>query len=308
MRRAMTTDGQDSGRDPGSARGIAAVTVGATAFSFAFIFVKVIGLPPATLGFYKAIIATGVLGLAALVLRAPLPKPLGPVFFAGVCFGLHQLIFITATQMTSVAIVTMIGALKPLLIAVISPWTVGERPAPRMKYLALLAVAGIGIVVWANYDDPSRSLEGDLLAVLNLGVFTGFFLFAKRARASGTHTLTLTVSQNLIAALVLGPAMLFVTPIVPEAPMQWWLLALFALGPGSGHLLVNWAHPRISAAFASLILNAVPILASFWAYLFLGEPYGVPHIIGMLAVLAAVELGRRAEIQNSRAQRDAQSS
>lgn len=299
MRRCMGAADQEGDRDRGSPRGIAAVTVGATAFSFAFIFVKVIGLPPATLGFYKAIIATAVLGVVALVARAPLPKPLGPVLFAGVCFGLHQLIFIAATQKTSVAIVTMIGALKPLIIALISPWAVGERPAPSMKYLALLACAGIGLVVWANYDDPSRSLEGDLLAVLNLGVFTGFFLFAKRARSAGTHTLTLTVSQNLIAALVLAPALLFVTPVFPESSTQWWLLALFALGPGSGHLLVNWAHPRISAALASLILNAVPILASFWAHIFLDEPYGVPHLCGMAAVLLAVELGRRAEAQSS---------
>ena len=73
------------------------------------------------------------------------------------------------------------------------------------------------------------------------------------------------------------------------------MLAVLALLPGNGHLLVNWALPRVSAALGSLILTAVPLLASLWAHLIFHEPYGPLHLIGMTMVAAAIEGGRRSE-------------
>jgi drug/metabolite transporter (DMT)-like permease len=60
-------------------------------------------------------------------------------------------------------------------------------------------------------------------------------------------------------------------------------------------LLLNWAHRRVSAALAALLLSAVPLLASLWAHLSFGEPYGMRHLVGMLIVAPAIEGGRRAE-------------
>ena len=99
------------------------------------------------------------------------------------------------------------------------------------------------------------------------------------------------------ALCVVTPAMLLSTSHTSVTPdvHSLGLLALLALGPGNGHLLVNWAHPHISAALSSLALAAVPLLASIWAYLVLDEPFTARHALGMVAVAIAIEIGRRRE-------------
>ena len=283
-----------------SVAGLGATLLASTMFSWGFVIVKYLPLEPATLASYRLAIGASVYLLVARLMKVPRPVGWGNVLGAGLFFGLHQLLYISATQATSIAIVTLIGALQPLIVALVSHRTVGERPPPSLPLFALLAASGVALVVWANADDPSRSLLGDALAVVNVAAYTGYFLMSKRARAEGTHTLTLTTAAMGGALLVVAPALVFSTQRVPGEGLEWGLVALLALGPGSGHLLVNWAHRRASAALTSLVLTAVPLLASVWAHLVFDEPYGWPHMVGIALVALAVEGGRRAELTRLR--------
>lgn len=279
----------------GQASGLAAMALAAMGFSWGFIIVKGVALPAATVGFWRLLIGAGALALVARALRAPWPVRWGPVIGAGICFGLHQLVFIAASQQTSIAIVTLIAALQPLAVSMVSHRVLGERVPPGLRGAAGLGVVGVAVVVLANLEAPSRTLRGDLLAALNLVLFTAFFLFSKRARAEGTPTLTQTTCTLGIAWLVVLPALAFNEPRIPSAGWQWVLLAVLALVPGNGHLLVNWAHPRVSATLASLILATIPLLSSTWAHFVFGEPLGAWHALGMALAAAAIESGRRAE-------------
>ncbi len=264
------------------------------AFSWGFIIVKSLPYPAAVVGFYRLALGAGVLSTVALIWRVPWPRARGPLIGAGLAFGAHQLLFIAATQRTAIAIVTLIGATQPLLVALISRRTLGERVSRAVYACAVLAVAGVGLVVAGSAGDDSRTLLGDLFAVANVLVFTSYFLLAKRARLSGAPTLTFTAGFLAIALLPVGIAMLLVGPVMPNAP-SLALLLLLAMGPGNGHLLINWAHARVSAALSSIVLALVPVLASIWAHLVLGEPYTWYHAAGMSLTLVAIEVGRRAE-------------
>jgi len=281
-------------------RGMAAVGMAAIGFSFGFILVKLVGLPgPVLAGARLLIGATAVLG-AAVLLRRPRPVRFAPVLAAGVFFGLHQLLYVAATQLTSIAIVTLLGALMPIGVALVSRRAVGEPVPPSYAIWSAMALAGVALVVLANASDASHSVLGDLLAVVNVVTFLGYLLASKRARQEGTDTLSLTGGTLVVAMLVVLPGLFFVEPTAP-VPWQWGYIALLALGPGNGHLLLNWAHARTSAAMTSLVLSAVPLLASLWAYLVFDEPYGWPHVLGALLVAGAVEGGRRAEARQARA-------
>jgi drug/metabolite transporter (DMT)-like permease len=282
--------------------GLAAVVVAATGFSWGFILVKLIGMSPPALAFWRLLIGAVALIVAAGILRTPLPAVSGSLLTAGLAFGAHQLLFITSTSWTSVAIVTLIGAVQPLAVAVVSHRIVGERVSPALFGCALVAVAGVAIVVQSNLGHASQSLGGDLLALCNLVVFTVYFLAAKRARMDGAPTLTFTASVLSIAWLVICPGLLWGGLQAPS-PRQWWLLALLALGSGNGHLFVNWAHPRLSVALSSMVLAAVPVLSTTWAYLVLDEPLTASHVLGMILVLGAIEGGRRAEARRLRRSR-----
>jgi len=294
--------GNVSGTKRSGSAGFAAVLGAASLFSWGFILVKAAGLPPATTAVWRLLLALLVLLAAAGVTGARWPRLTRTVGLAGVGFGAHQLLYMAASQTTSIAVVTLVTALQPLLVAVVSHRTVGEAVPKRLIGWALVALLGVAVVVVANLGAKSRSLSGDLLSVVNLFAFTAYFLFAKRAREGGAPTLTLTAQIAAVALAVVAPALLLVDTWAPERSDQWLLVAVLALGPGNAHLLLNWAHRRVSAALASLTLSAVPLLASVWAHLVFDEPYGIRHVLGMLLVAVAIEGGRRAERDVARGQ------
>jgi drug/metabolite transporter (DMT)-like permease len=274
---------------------MAAVVAASTAFSWGFIIVKALALPPATISTLRLAIGAATLLAVARAVRRPLPVRWRNVLAAGLAFGVHQLLFIEATQRTSVAIVTVIAGLQPLVVAAVSSRTVGERTTRAMAAWAALAVVGVALVVTASADSTSRSLVGDLLAVANLVVFTAYFLYAKRSRQDGLDALSVTAWMLPGALLIVLPALAVTGPAMPTDPVAWLLIAVLALGPGNGHLLVNWAHSRISAALASLALSLVPVLSGVWARLVFGEPFGLLHVVGMLCVVIALQGARRSE-------------
>lgn len=275
--------------------GLAAVVVATTGFSWGFIIVKAVPLAAGAIAFWRLLIGLGALLLAAAVLRTPWPRRLTPVVAAGVAFGVHQVVFIEATQRTSVAIVTLVGALQPLVVALLARSTLGEPVSARLRWCTVLAVVGTGVVLSASVGHASHSLAGDVLSVVNLALFTAYFLFAKRSREQGAPALTMTAAAFAVSLVVVTPMLLLGGATVPATTVDAGLLAVLALLPGNGHLLLNWAHPRVSATLASLALALIPLLSSVWARLVLGEPYGPAHLVGMLLVLASIEIGRRVE-------------
>lgn len=280
--------------------GIAAVILAVAGFSWGFIIVKAVPLPAPVIAVIRLALGAAVLTVVAAALRLRWPLQWGWVLATGVAFGAHQMVYIAATKLTSIAIVTLVAASQPLLVALVSRRVVGEPVSPRLLGCAGLAVAGVAVVVHANLGDQTRSLTGDLLAVVNAVVYTTYFLLAKRARMDGAPTVTFTASFLWVAAAVVAPALLFAGEIRMPTVAELGLLAVLALGPGNGHLLVNWAHRRVSAAMSSIILASVPLLSSLWAYLVLDEPYTWRHVAGMALVVLAIEGGRRADVATRR--------
>jgi drug/metabolite transporter (DMT)-like permease len=279
----------------GQGAGIAAVVLALVSFSFGFVIVKALPLEAASIAVWRLAIGGGVLAVVAILLRVPWPRAWLMPALAGVAFGAHQLLYIEATQRTSIAIVTLVGALQPLVVAMVSRRTVGEQVPRALLACSGLAVAGVGVVVWASIGQAERSLLGDVLAVVNLFAFTAYFLFTKRARQQAAPSLTLTAALLLVALVLIAPVALLGGGRLALAPVELGLIAVLALVPGNGHLLVNWAHQRVSAALTSLLLSTVPVLATLWAWVFLGEAFGPRHLLGMALVLIASEGGRRVE-------------
>jgi drug/metabolite transporter (DMT)-like permease len=274
--------------------GSVAVGFATLLFSWGFIFAKVIGLPAPMIASLRLVVAGLVLSLVALVFRVRWVQVRGVVALAGLAFGMHQLLYISAVQRTSVAVVALAGATMPLLVALVSRRTVGETVPRALVGCAVLAIAGVAIVLHGNLESASRSLLGDLLALANVLASTLYFLSAKKARLADAPTLTLTATIFWIALFVTLPAMLLTELEAPDAT-QWTWVVLLALGPGNGHLLVNWAHRRISAALAALVLSMLPGLATLWAYLLLNEPFTWWTGVGLVLVTLSVEIGRRVD-------------
>jgi drug/metabolite transporter (DMT)-like permease len=231
----------------------------------------------------------------------------------GALFGVHQIFFFNSLKLTSVANVTIIGALQPALVLLVAgPWF-GERVTARAVLWAGLAVCGTTVVILGSAGTPGWSPLGDTVAVGNLFAFTAYFLASKRLRAR-VGALEYVIGMTTVAGVVIFGAAL-VTQQSFLSPHGWdWLMLLFiAVFPGTlGHFLMNWAHAHVSAFLVSIMLLAVPVLASLGAAMFLNEPLNGVQVAGGALVLTAIGIIVRSahgpvgnELAESAAQTDA---
>jgi drug/metabolite transporter (DMT)-like permease len=193
--------------------------------------------------------------------------------------------FFTAIQRTTVANVTVIGSLVPLVLAGVAVKRYGERISVPVIVAAVLGLAGVGAVVWGSASAVRWSLGGDILAVGALLFFAAYFVFAKEARAT-IATITLQTYTMIIGipVLVLASFLVGGTP-APPAGAQWLFpLGLVAL-PTTGHLLVNWAHRHVTLTFASLMALGVPVLSAAGAWLVFGDALNGTQVAGMVVVV-----------------------
>ena len=230
----------------------------------------------------------------------------------GSLFAVHQLLFFIALKLTSVANVTIIGALQPALVLLVAGPMFGERMTRLALGWSMVAVVGTSMVVLGSSHAES-SLIGDLLAVLNLFAFTGYFLFSKQVRghvAPWDYMIGMTTVSGLVILLVaLASGQDFASP----SGADWMILMLIAIFPGTiGHFLTNWAHAHASAFVISMLLLAVPVVSSAGAVVFLGESLRGAQIVGGVVVLASIAAivagasrGIREELAESAAETDA---
>jgi drug/metabolite transporter (DMT)-like permease len=69
---------------------------------------------------------------------------------------------------------------------------------------------------------------------------------------------------------------------------DWVWIVLLALVPGSGHILMNWAHRFVDASVSSAISCLAPLVAAVVAIPILGQPLSGLQIVGELIGLAAI--------------------
>src|SRR5262249_45949262 len=106
----------------------------------------------------------------------------------GGLFAIHQVLFFTSLKLTTVADVSLIGALQPALVLMVAGRWFGEPVTRAAIAWSLVAVGGTALVVLGASGMPGWSLLGDVVAVANLFAFTAYFLASKRIRARAGTT------------------------------------------------------------------------------------------------------------------------
>ena len=214
---------------------------------------------------------------------------LGACLLGGSLFGLHQIFFFTSIKFTSVANVTIIGALQPALVLLFAGRMFRERVALAAVAWSSLALAGTVLVVIGSAGTPAWSPVGDALAVANLLAFTAYFLTSKRAR-SWVGAPEYVIGMTTVAGIVVLVACLATgQEIFAPTGRDWAILLFLAVFPGTlGHLLMNWAHRHASAFVMSVMLLATPVIASLGAAAILDEALRALQIAGGAIVLIAI--------------------
>jgi len=208
----------------------------------------------------------------------------------GLAFGCSSVLFFTALQTTSVASVTIIIALQPVLLLPYAVRRMGERVDGARVLLMALAVLGTVVAVLAGASSGTHSVLGDVLAFGGTLIGCAYFVGTKQARATlgsveyQAAALTVGALVALFGALVTGPGL-----VRPDVGDMWWVLLLTVV-PGSGHLMMSWAQAHLDVSTTATITLDVVVLSSLGAVLVFGQSLVPAQLVGMVVVLVALAL------------------
>jgi drug/metabolite transporter (DMT)-like permease len=268
---------------------IAAIAV--FAWGFGPLLVRGIDASAGTIVFWRLWIAIPVMFTAAYLTGGRVSLPLlKAVFVPGVLFGISMLVGFSSYQTTSIANATLIGALQPVLMLFIGPLLFGDRSSARQILLAIIALGGISTVVLGASHSSGASLHGDILAVVNLGLFTTYFIRMKQVRNKGVHSIALIAGVFCVAAFTVTPWVLLTSDDLGAIHGADWLsiLGMVVLSGLVGHGLMTWAQRHIDITLASLLMLGNPVISALGAWVVFSQQLGAIQIAGAVVVLASL--------------------
>jgi drug/metabolite transporter (DMT)-like permease len=270
---------------------IAAASVAVFAWGFGPLFVKGIDASAQSIVFYRVLVAIPIAVAVAYLTGGRLTLGLlRTAFPTAVCFALSIMAGFASFRETSIVNATLIPALQPALVIFAAVPLFGERRSRSEITWAAVAFAGVAIVV-AGASGAHETVRGDLLAVANLLVFTGYFLLAKRVRQNDVHSWALLASVFIGTAVIVVPWAALTSHDLGAVHGTDWLLILgLVLLPGMvGHGLMTWAHHYVDVSITSMLTLANPVVSIVGAWLLFSQSLGVVQILG--AVIVLVSLG-----------------
>jgi drug/metabolite transporter (DMT)-like permease len=209
----------------------------------------------------------------------------------GIALGLDVALFFSAVKSTTIANATVIGALQPLLMLAFGRRIFGEAESAsrREVVLSLVAIAGVGVVMYGSRGLPDWRPRGDVLAACGLLAWTCYFVFSKRTQQR-LNPIEYSAATALIAAAVNTPiALASGQDLSWPSGGNWGWLVLLAIGPGLiGHVFMNWSLTRIPVWLGATLALFIPVTSTLLAWLFIDEKVAAVQFVGMGVVLAAL--------------------
>lgn len=205
----------------------------------------------------------------------------------GLALGLNTVLFFSAVKYTSVTDATLIVTLQPVLVLLTVGRTFGERVGARAVLGGAIAFGGTALVILGPGAHGRHGALGDVLAVGALVTWAWYFVASKRARVQ-LGTIEYQAGLQLVAALTVTPVALLSHNGLAGSGRTWLLVLLLTTVPGSGHLLLNYAHRYVRLSVTSLLNLLTPVTAMVSAALLLHEGVSGLQVAGAGVVLAGL--------------------
>jgi drug/metabolite transporter (DMT)-like permease len=270
---------------------VPAVILAVLAWGVGPLMVRGMDVEGTTVALYRMWSGTPVMLVAARAFGAPLDrKVLRAAVVPGVFFGLSMMLGFQAVRTTSIASATLIGALTPAVILLGANRIVGERSDARRVPFAVVAFAGLAMVVLVGGDRNGSTLHGDLLAFGNLACFTVYFLILKKLRNAGLNSWAFLAGVFVVGTLVITPWCVATGDDVGTITMKdVLLLGGMVLGPGLvGHGLISWASRHLPVTTTSLLTLGSPVVSVIGGWLIYDQQLGWGQVVGAVLVIGGL--------------------
>jgi drug/metabolite transporter (DMT)-like permease len=272
---------------------LAAATTAVIVWGIGPLFVKAIDTSGLVVASYRMALGAPVMWLINRLMGGRVTVDLLRVAApAGVLFAGDIVLGFSSFEHTSLAIATIIGALFPALVLLVSGPLFGERVRRLDLVWFALALAGTATVVSFGRQGSDTSALGVVLSAASLVSWTAYFLYVKRKRLDGVPAFAFMTAVIATGACVLAPYTLIVSNDVGTVRGFdfAWLFALILLPGAAGHGLMTWAHGYLSANVASILTLAGPVVTIAGAWRFFDQALTAAQFGGIVAVFVAIGL------------------
>ncbi|MEU6785434.1 EamA family transporter [Nonomuraea angiospora] len=206
------------------------------------------------------------------------------VFFA--------LLFVGAYRLPG-GVAATVGAIQPLLVALLSAGLLGERLSMRTTLAAVAGVAGVSLLVLRA--DARLDVLG-VAAALGGAVVMAFGVVLSKRWQSPAPLLATTGWQLVAGGLLLLPVALLVEG-APPATLTGANLAGYAyltiIGSALAYVLWFRGLRLLSATKVTFLGLLSPVVATALGWLVLGQELTAAQALGALVVLAALVVAQR---------------
>ena len=219
---------------------------------------------------------------------------------SGVFLALHFASWIASLQYTSVASSVALVTTNPIWIALFSVLVLRERmPALRITAVAL-ALAGSGVILWADTGVTTTSAPqpalGNTLALIGSLTVCGYLLIGQKLRAGMSLLAYIGLVYGGAAVCLMAAALLSGTVLWGYSVLAWGCLAGMALGPQLlGHSAFNYALKHLTPTTIALTVLGEPVGSAVLAWSLFGEAIGMAKLAGMALLLGGIFLAARTE-------------
>lgn len=248
---------------------------------------------PLAVAMWRLVLATALLVPIALM-RRELPLPAGatrPALWAGALLAVHFGLWIPSLFLTSVSASVVLVTTTPLWVLLLSPRFLGVPIRASNLVTFALAIAGVTVISWGDFELSPRALLGDAMALGGAFAVAGYIVIGKRMRTKAPLLGYLAAVNGMAAVVLVAAVVGSGTPPWPRTSISWLPLLGMAVGPTLvGHTMLNWALAHLEAYRVNLAVLLEPVGATLLTWAILGEAPPLHVVPGAALVLGGLVL------------------
>lgn len=189
------------------------------------------------------------------------------------------------------SLAAILNALTPVFTAIVSAVWLGQRITTKLALGLLVSFAGVVVSVgWSPIELTLWPLLGcGAIAIASLFYALGSNYSSRTFH--GVAPLTMSIGQNLGAAIVLAPFALATIPRqLPSITATGAMLGLTVICTAVAYLIYFWLLNSVGPTRTTSVTFLVPLFGMIWGRLFLGEELTPGMFAGLALVFSGIVL------------------
>lgn len=269
-------------------KNVLALGIGLLAVSVSAIFIRLCISAPATIAFWRLLLAGSVFTIWTLARGQRISwHDFRIAMLAALFLALHFYLWIAALFMTSINSSVVLLAIQPLFALVLQVTI--HRVRATGRNLVSLAAGLTGAVILAHGDFLKGGIagQGDIFAIFS-AAFAASYLFTGSHRTGPLIPYLATVYM-LAGSMLFGAAVIRGDVLLAVRPIDWLWFALLALIPTLlGHTMLNRATKVFAPYVVNLSILVEPLLAGTLAFFVFSEVPTSNILLGAGFIVGAV--------------------